>query len=68
MADALFALCMAEASRVEVVDWVIQRLMEANQEIITDGHSERDTIAAGFEEFQKKLFTDVITPWDFRAS
>jgi hypothetical protein len=60
MADALFALCMAEASRVEVVDWVIQRLMEANQEIITDGHSERDTIAAGFEEFQKNCLPTLL--------
>jgi hypothetical protein len=60
MADALFALCMAEASRVEVVDWVIQRLMEANQEIITDGHSERDTIAAGFEEFQQKCLPNLL--------
>jgi hypothetical protein len=60
MADAVFALCMAEARRVEVVDWVIQRLMEANQEIITDGHSERDTIAAGFEEFQIKCLPTLL--------
>ena len=60
MADAVFALCMAEARRVEVVDWVIQRLMEANQEIITDGHSERDTIAAGFEEFQIKYLPTLL--------
>ena len=53
MADALFTLCIAEANRDEVVDWIMQRLMEANQEILTDGANEKDTITTGYEEFRK---------------
>jgi SAM-dependent methyltransferase len=60
MGDALFALCMAEASRDEVVDWVLQRLIEANQEVLTDGANERNTIAAGFNEFRKKCLPNLL--------
>jgi len=53
MSDALFILCTAEASRGEVVDWILQRLAEANQEVLTDGASEKETMQLGYQEFCK---------------
>jgi SAM-dependent methyltransferase len=60
MGDALFALCMAEANRGEVVDWVMQRLIEANQEILNDGATNKETIAVGFEKFRKKCLPNLL--------
>jgi len=56
MSDALFTLCIAEASKDQVIDWIMQRLIEANQEILIDGGNETETITAGFEDYcQKRL-------------
>ncbi len=60
MEDALFALCMAEASSGEVLDWVLQRLIEANQEVLTDGATNKDTIATGLENFRKKCLPNLL--------
>jgi hypothetical protein len=53
MADALFMLCLAEAGRDGAVNWVLQRLMEANQQILTKESNEIDTMKAGYDEFYK---------------
>ena len=42
MSDALFTLCIAEASRDQVIDWIMQRLLEANQEILVDSANETE--------------------------
>ena len=53
MADALFALCMVEATRDEVAPWVFQRLVEAKQEIIFAGGTEQEAIAEAVEKFRE---------------
>ena len=60
MADALFMLCLAEAGRDGVVDWVLQRLMEANQQILTKESNEIDTMKAGYEEFYKNRLPQLL--------
>jgi SAM-dependent methyltransferase len=53
MADALFALCMVEAPRNEVADWVFQRLIEADQKITFEGGTEREAIDLAVEKFRE---------------
>jgi hypothetical protein len=53
MADALFALCMVEASREEVPQWVFQRLIEAGQEMVFEGGTETEAIAEAVEKFRE---------------
>ncbi len=53
MADALFALCMVEASRDEVADWVFQRLVEAKREGVFMGGTEKEAIALAVEKFRE---------------
>lgn len=60
MADALFTLCLAEAGRDGVVDWILQRLMEANQEILSDSGSEINTMKDGYEEFHKNRLPQLL--------
>lgn len=52
MADALYALCSVEAPRNEVADWAFQRLLEARQQIVTDGESETEAVAKSIDEFR----------------
>ncbi len=53
MADALFALCMVEASRDEVAQWVFQRLIEASQQMVFEGGTEKEAIAVAVEKFRE---------------
>jgi len=52
MADALFALCLVEANKDEVPNWVFQRLLEARQELQFEGGTETEAIAAAVEKFR----------------
>ena len=60
MVDALFTLCTAEARRGEVLEWVMQRLIEANQELLTDGTTDTDTIAVDFKKFRKNCLPNLL--------
>lgn len=54
MADALYALCSAEATRDEVASWVFQRMLEARQQIVTEDGDETGAIARALEDFRAK--------------
>jgi SAM-dependent methyltransferase len=60
MVDALFTLCTAEARRGEVLEWVMQRLIEANQELLTDGTTDTDIIAVDFKKFRKNCLPNLL--------
>ena len=60
MSDALFTLCLVEAGSDGVVDWVLQRLIEANQEILTNEVNETNTMKAGYEEFRKNRLPQLL--------
>jgi SAM-dependent methyltransferase len=53
MADALFTLCLVEAKRDQVNDWVIQRLTEAKQEIAFSIDTEKNAVALAVQKFRK---------------
>ncbi|MBT3914802.1 MAG: methyltransferase domain-containing protein [Rhodospirillaceae bacterium] len=53
MADALFALCLVEASKEEVPNWAFQRLLEARQEMKFEGGTETEAIADAVEKFRQ---------------
>jgi SAM-dependent methyltransferase len=53
MADALFALCLVEANREEVPNWVFQRLLESGQQMVFGEGSESEAIAVAVEKFRE---------------
>ena len=53
MADALFALCLVEANKEEVPNWVFQRLLEAGQKMQFEGGTESKAIAEAVEKFRQ---------------
>ncbi|NQV54485.1 MAG: methyltransferase regulatory domain-containing protein [Rhodospirillales bacterium] len=55
--DALFALCMAEAPRDQLADWVLQRMLETNQKMVFEEGSETEAI-----ENSLRIFRDVRLP------
>lgn len=53
MTDALFALCLVEANREEVPNWVFQRLLESGQQMVFGEGSESEAIAVAVEKFRE---------------
>lgn len=52
MLDALFALCAAEAPASQLADHILQRLLEARQQMIFEEGSETEAIKAALMEFR----------------
>jgi SAM-dependent methyltransferase len=52
MADALFALCSAEAPRDQVGDWVLQRTIEARAQLAFEDGSEIQAIDRALQKFR----------------
>lgn len=52
MADALFALCSAEAPRDQVADWAFQRMLEARAQLVFEDGNEFEALETALEKFR----------------